>query len=98
MRVTDHPLTLQFPAVARLLGGLHQDFHIVNEDLSDHAKSFATEAEAPALVAELRRAAALPPSDLKTLWWRSGAEILPRKVGDMRLLLQSAIAALDGGT
>ena len=98
MSVAKGPITLRFPETARFFGGMIQDFDIIYKDMADYTKSFAVDADVPALVDELVLATALPSSDLKALWRRSGAEIVPRKVDGMRLLLLAAIAALEGGT
>lgn len=86
------PLLRQFPNVARFLGGLHQDFDICYEDIADYARSLRADA---ALADQLRRAAELDGPDLKALWRKSGAEILPRKSDGMRMLLLAAAAALE---
>jgi hypothetical protein len=95
-------LLQQFPDAARFLGGLHQDFDICYTDIGDYAQSFLARSsdartDASALVEQLRRATMLDQSDLKALWRKSGAEILPRKTKGMRDFLLAAAVSLDGG-
>jgi hypothetical protein len=99
---TRDPLLQRFPEVARLLGGLHQDADLAWADLADCARAFlrgpsGAGTDARALADQLRRAAALDGADIRALWRKSGAEILPRRSADARALLRSAADAIDIG-
>jgi hypothetical protein len=77
---------------------MHQDFEICYRDMADYAR-FASRAseDAHRLARELGQVAALSDSDLKSLWHRSRAEVMPRRVQDMRRLLRQAVTALETG-
>jgi len=87
---TQDPLLRRFPDVARFLGGLHQGFDICFGDIAAYAVPLRGD---PGLADQLRRAAALDGSDLKALWRKSGAEIMPHKPEGMRTLLLAAATA-----